>query len=619
MKQLINKITLAMMAWTISTISFAQKPQSVGKPINTKKYTEYAPSLSADGKTMVFQSNNNPYRAWYLYESARQANGRWSKPRIIESIRTYARQPSEANGYQTDFIAAPHLSADGQTIYFSATFHSGLGGRDIYYVTKNSQGTWSQPRNAGAHINSAAHEDFPSISPDGKQLYLARPLKTSKEGQGCYKLFVAKKQGNKWQKPQPLPYPINTGCEKCPRIQADGVTLLFSSIRKSETNHGSYDLYKAVLDVRGKAWENLAPIKEVNSAAFEQFATILKDNSQLYYNTQGKNTPDIYTLRPVPEYLHLQKVIDTRGLIAGTTADNQQQTVALQAKAGVYLVDETRNQQEVLLQKIRNNPAKKGAFQVTLRKGYLYKLKVSAKGYQPLEAPIDLRNWSKETYLMDKPLLLVPKKKAIITTPLVAKNNSNTGAKVYTKARQADEKNTFFVDTRNNKVISLAELRKKNNQLAGLRTNEQDFKKIAEKHPYLKPLAKGEKAGNSMLNNTQDPTKLSFPPFRFAYKAVALSKTSKDYLLGVVMVLQQQPDLQLEISAHTDQWGTPENNQQLSEKRALMVKQYLITKGIAATRLKTKGWGATQPLVNGTDELSCARNRRVELKIVHKK
>lgn len=617
MKQLTNKIILGVMAWAISTIGFAQKPQSVGKPINTKKYTEYAPSLSADGKTMVFQSNNNPYRAWYLYESIQQANGKWTKPQIIESIRKYARQPSKANGYQTDFIAGPHLSADGQTIYFSATFHSGLGGRDIYYITKNRQGVWSQPRNAGERINSAANEDFPSISPDGKQLYFARPLKTSQEGQGCYKLFVAKKQSNKWQKPQPLPYPINTGCEKCPRIQADGVTLLFSSIRKSKASQGSYDLYKAVLDVRGKTWESLTPIKELNSAAFEQFATILKDNSRLYYNTQGKNTPDIYTLSPLPKYLHLQKVIAIRGFIAGTTAGNPPQTVALQAKARVYLVDETRNQQEVLLQKVQNDPARKGAFRATLRKGYLYKLKVSAKGYQPLETFIDLRNWLKETYLIDRPLLLVPKKKTIVTPPLIAKNNSKNHAKAYSKAAQFDEKNTFFVDTRNNKVISLAELRKKNNQLTELKTSEQDFKKMVEKLPYLQPLTKGKKTGSSTMN--YEPAKLSFPLLRFAYKATALSETSRNYLQGVAIMLKQQPGLQLEINAHADQWGTPENNQQLSEKRALMVKQYLMTKGIAAARLKAKGWGATQPLANRTDESGRAQNRRVELKIVQKK
>lgn len=183
----------------------------LGKTINTKKYTEYAPTLSADGKVMVFQSDHNKYRVWYLYESTLGTNGKWSKPKPIDAINNFGQKPQAANGFQTDFIATPHLSADGNTLYFCATFSGGLGSKDIYMSKRKSDGSWDRPQNVGTPINTKASEDFPSISAEGDALYFARPNGTSKgEGKGkrtCYDLYVAKKNAETgaWQKPQNSP------------------------------------------------------------------------------------------------------------------------------------------------------------------------------------------------------------------------------------------------------------------------------------------------------------------------------------------------------------------------------------------------------------------------------
>lgn len=616
----------------------AQTPRPLGKPINTNKYTEYAPTISADGKTLVFQSNNNPYRAWYLYQSTLQTNGKWSKPKVIESVRKYAKQPNEANGYQTDFIAAPHLRADGQVLYFSATFHSGLGGRDIYFVTKNADGTWSQPRNAGRAINTAENEDFPSIAPDGKALYFARPIQATKEGQGCYRLFVADRANRQWQRARSLPYPINTGCEKCPRIQADGVTLLFSSIRTGSTGH--FDLYKAVLGIRGKRWEQLQAAKEINSPGFEQFATVLQDNSRLYYNTSGKKTPDIFSLSPVPDYLHLQKIIVTQGSIAGIDPNSQDQTKKIPLKATIetYLVEKQEGsirEQKYLLQTLENDPTRQGAFQANLRKGHQYLFKVKARGYEPQEVSIDLQKWEQAVYQIQQPIVLIPQRKTS-DPALVAQNRTNHRNTATTTQPSTTTKPTLLVDTHTGQVTSLAALKKQKNgqatsteailkenpHLRAISTTTQSGKggtqngKLSESKPKEAKLGSSRFFGGGSL---QSYTQLKFPHLRFAYKSASINALGKSYLKGVLEILKSNPSLSLLIEAHTDYLGTPATNQSLSEERAQQVKQYFTAQGIAPSRLVTKGYGATQPLTNRLDETSRAQNRRVVLKIIQAK
>ncbi|MDH3671479.1 MAG: OmpA family protein [Gammaproteobacteria bacterium] len=78
-------------------------------------------------------------------------------------------------------------------------------------------------------------------------------------------------------------------------------------------------------------------------------------------------------------------------------------------------------------------------------------------------------------------------------------------------------------------------------------------------------------------------------------------------------VLAQNPDLTIEIQGHTDNVGTADYNQALSQKRAISVRQYLVEKGIAASRLRASGYGLTQPIDTNTTGNGRARNRRVQL------
>jgi len=70
--------------------------------------------------------------------------------------------------------------------------------------------------------------------------------------------------------------------------------------------------------------------------------------------------------------------------------------------------------------------------------------------------------------------------------------------------------------------------------------------------------------------------------------------------------------MNIELRGHTDNVGSDESNMQLSEARAKSVYQYLVDRGMDASRLSFKGFGETQPVANNDNEEGRRQNRRTE-------
>jgi len=84
----------------------------------------------------------------------------------------------------------------------------------------------------------------------------------------------------------------------------------------------------------------------------------------------------------------------------------------------------------------------------------------------------------------------------------------------------------------------------------------------------------------------------------------------------VVLLLNDNPNLKIEIDGHTDNVGLPKDNLTLSNNRAKAVVAYLTGKGIAAIRLTYKGFGAAKPIAGNTTDTGKAQNRRTELSVI---
>jgi OOP family OmpA-OmpF porin len=93
----------------------------------------------------------------------------------------------------------------------------------------------------------------------------------------------------------------------------------------------------------------------------------------------------------------------------------------------------------------------------------------------------------------------------------------------------------------------------------------------------------------------------------------ALLPASFKALDEVAVILRQNPYLKLDIAGHTDNSGTPEKNQVLSEQRARAVLEYLLSRsGVAKERLSSAGYGSARPLAGNDTPEGRAINRRVE-------
>ena len=98
----------------------------------------------------------------------------------------------------------------------------------------------------------------------------------------------------------------------------------------------------------------------------------------------------------------------------------------------------------------------------------------------------------------------------------------------------------------------------------------------------------------------------------YTTNSAILNDKSKFILKGFARYLKDNPSIQLTIQGHTDDIGEDNQNRTLSENRATIVKDYLISQGIQANRLASKGFGETQPKVENTSETNRAMNRRTD-------
>ena len=99
----------------------------------------------------------------------------------------------------------------------------------------------------------------------------------------------------------------------------------------------------------------------------------------------------------------------------------------------------------------------------------------------------------------------------------------------------------------------------------------------------------------------------------FATASDKLLKQSNARLDVVVEILNQNPSYKVQIDGHTDSQGKDEYNLDLSNRRAASVKAYLVSKGIAESRLSSTGYGETKPVAVNTTAAGRAQNRRVEM------
>ena len=161
-------------------------------PFCKEKINYSTPSVSKDGKTLFFASNDpEGWGGYDLYE-CKKSNDGFVDPKIIG--RSLNTQGNEAYPY-----------ADGDTLYFSSDFHTGMGGYDIFKTYRLRDGSWAAPQNMKFPINSGSDDfgfvvDNQSVRSEGvfQQGYFTSNRIGGKGGDDVYK----------FEQKTPLPRPV---------------------------------------------------------------------------------------------------------------------------------------------------------------------------------------------------------------------------------------------------------------------------------------------------------------------------------------------------------------------------------------------------------------------------
>ncbi|NLC70679.1 MAG: OmpA family protein, partial [Desulfuromonadaceae bacterium] len=104
--------------------------------------------------------------------------------------------------------------------------------------------------------------------------------------------------------------------------------------------------------------------------------------------------------------------------------------------------------------------------------------------------------------------------------------------------------------------------------------------------------------------------------FWFDINSATLKPGAYTELQRVSGVLNQYPQTTIQIAGHTDSTGSEAYNQQLSERRALAVKNALAGYNVNPGRMTTVGYGESQPVADNTTEAGRQMNRRVQITII---
>lgn len=210
------------------------KARNLGKPVNSIGHN-YLNGITPDGRLGLLASDHeNPGQPEKLYLIHRNGE-KWSEPELLEMPGLRNR-----NRY-----SAFHLCADARHILISMDRADGFGMKDLYISAKGEDGSWSDPKNLGALINTAGEETTPYLAPDGQTLYFTTD---GRYGFGSGDLYVSKRldeSWTNWSEPLNLGPSINNALWNANySIEASGAWAYFTSYNPITE---SMDIYRIAL------------------------------------------------------------------------------------------------------------------------------------------------------------------------------------------------------------------------------------------------------------------------------------------------------------------------------------------------------------------------------------
>lgn len=447
------------------------------------------------------------------------------------------------NSRDRDFSPA-FVRDDYKAIYLTSSRDNAAGNKthgatgqsfaDIFESKLDRKGKWSVPVNLDEKINTEFEEGTPSLTGDYNTMYFTRCEVSKRKKLGC-KIMVSTRTPEGWERAQPLDILSDSLVVAHPAVSKDGLTLLFVSDTKGGS--GLNDIWKVERSGPTSDWgepENLGPV--INTEGNELFPYLHMDGS-IYFSSDrhmGMGGLDIFKATPIEG--------------GGWNIENMRYPINSSADDfGIIFEDESERGYFSSTRKGRGND--------DIFAFILPPLKFNIKG-----VVVDRRT---------EAVIPMSKVKLIGSDGITIENETG------------DDGSFRFLLKPNTDYIFLASkpgyLNTKGRETTKGQEKSKDFRMTLELAAIDKPI--------------------ELPNIFYDFGKYDLRPESMVALDRLVEVLNDNPNITIELGSHTDIRDTEEFNFQLSQQRAQAVINYLISKDIATDRLRAKGYGESQPKI----------------------
>lgn len=556
--------------------------ENLGSSINTP-YPEFNPFIPEDESFIVFttkrpdclglQLDYDGYKTADIYR-ARERKGSFVEARNIGS------------SVNTEWVEeCVGISADGMELL---VYIDNFDGYDDIYVSPRKGRFFDEYVSLGENINSDDVEVAASMSVDGSLLFLSRE---APGGKGGTDIYMARRLPNgKWGKPKNVGETINTEFnESFPHLMADMKTLYFCS--EGHTSMGGFDIFTSTWDELTETWStprNIGyPANTVDDDYNISFSTTGRYGYGSYFRPDGFGERDIYRIT-------FNSVAPPTTILRGSIT-NIADTLEMSPSSPIddYTMTITDNSTNELIGYYR--PNKRTSNYISILPPGEYCVYVESPMFYDTSAVVEI--YGKKSFVSE------------IIQDFTLRPDPNAKKRL-------------------NPQLNQPELPK--SEADALTEEEQLLKQIEMLEAELEKYDDSKDLGyNPDLLNLTDPNKkfkigdkIILERIYFDFDKYDIRDESVVELSKLYTFLNQNPDVIVEISGHTDSKGSDDYNLDLSRNRAKSVVSWLKKRGIKSRRVQAKGYGEARPIADninadGTDNPDGRQmNRRIELRIL---
>lgn len=454
----------------------------------------------------------------------------------------------------------PSLTIDGSKMIFTRRVNND----EDFYESNWVNGAWSKAEPVAGKINTNLNEGAQNISQDGEWLIFTGC--NYPEGEGSCDLYIAYKNKNgQWTEPENMGRNINTEFwESSPSLSPDKKSLYFASSRQG--GYGGKDIWVTNRNAAGK-WS--APINlgaTVNTASDEGCPFIHADNKTLYFNSNGH---DGYGLTDL--FLARKQEDDTwgnpvnLGYPINTIDDEGSLIVSANGSTAFYASDggDTKGGLDLYQFELREDIRSEKVLWV---RGKVFDKKTK----QGLPSSVEL---------------------------------TDIGSRKLISRLQTDEDGNYLVTLPAGKEYAF-------------NVNRRGYLFYSDNFSVKPNKADSPMLVNIPLQVIEAGASVVLKNIFFDSKKFELQPASTTELDQMILLMKENPNLKILISGHTDNVGQAADNILLSNSRAKSVVAYLQKNGIDSKRMSAKGFGASGPVADNSSEAGKALNRRTELGII---